>query len=153
MPRTKDYSIRVGTLEDIFEMTLLAREAYEGLPDKKYYTFSSKKVGVLLQNTLEKDTFLILVLLRGEEIVGYFFGMVADCFFALEKQATSLSWFIRPEHRSIRNAFSLLKQYEEWAVSKGVVSINMVNLKTSSPKLFEKLGYEITETTLVKRVR
>ncbi len=152
MPRTKDYNIREATEEDIFELTLLAREAFEDLPEKDHVKFNAKKVGTLVETVVGKDPFLVLVLEQDEEPVGYFFGMVVDYYFALESQAICLSWFIRPNHRSVRNALSLLKRYEEWGSGQEVVSVNMVNIKISSPKVFEKLGYQMTETTFVKRI-
>jgi len=152
MPKTKGYKTEVATLDDIFELTLLAREAYSGLPEKEHITFSSKKIGQLLEATIPNNTFLILALKDGDETVGYFFGMVSDYFFAIETQVSCLSWFIRPEHRSVRNALSMLKMYEEWGKGQGVSSINMINIKMDSPRLYEKLGYKMTETTFVKRV-
>lgn len=153
MPKTKDYNIRVATLEDVFELTLLAREAYEGLKDKDVYTFSSKKVGELVLNTVGKENYLVLVLMDGEELVGYFFSMIVDCFFALEKQTTCISWFIRPEHRGLRNALSLLKVYEKWGKDNGSVTSNMINVKMGSSKVYEKLGYTLSEETYVKRIK
>ncbi len=152
MPRTKDYSIREATEEDIFEVTLLTREAYEDLPEKEHVKFNAKKVMDLAKHVIPTDSFLTLVLENDGEIVGYFFGMVAEYYFALESQAICLSWFIRPQHRSIRNALSLLKRYEKWGEEQGVVSVNMINIKMNSPKVYEKLGYTMTEATFVKRI-
>ena len=151
MPKTKDYKVRIATCDDIFELTLLAREAYKGLPEKDHITFSSKKIGHLLETVMDSDKFLILSLVNGEEIVGYFFGVITDSFFAIETQATCLSLFIRPEHRGLRNALSLLKTYEEWGKKQGAVSVNIINIKMDSPKLYERLGYTMTEATFVKR--
>ena len=63
-----------------------------------------------------------------------------------------LSWFIRPENRSIRNAFSLLKTYEKWAKDSGAVVINMIDIKDRTGRVFEKLGYTKNETMYVKGV-
>jgi len=153
MPRTEDYSIREATEDDLFELTLLAREAFkEDIINKKVFTFDAKKLGTLVGSAIDNETFLTLVLEKENEIVGYFFGMVSPCYFARESQTVCLSWFIQPEHRSVKNALTLLKKYEEWSKSVGAVLINMVNVKMDSPRIFEKLGYTMTEITFVKEV-
>ncbi len=153
MPKTEGYSVREATEDDVFDVVLLTREAYETVPEKDYVKFSSKKVIQLVSHAVPHDSFIVLVLENDGEIVGYFFGVIMECYFALESQATCLSWFIRPPHRSVRNAFSLLKQYEKWAIDQKVVSVNMIDIKENSSKVFEKLGYEKTEITFTKRIK
>lgn len=153
MPRTKDYKVEIGKLDDLFELVLLAREAFkEDIINKKAFTFDTKKVGELVESAIENESFIVLSLRNENDIVGYFFGMVSPCYFARELQTVCLSWFIQPEHRSVKNAFTLLKRYEEWSKEVGAVLINMVNVKVDSPKIFEKLGYTMTEITFVKEV-
>ncbi len=161
MPRTKDYSVEVADVDDIFELTILAKEAYgEDIIDKEHFRFNTKKVGNLFAYTIPSDQFLVLKLTEGEEIVGYFLATISECFFALETQTLCLSWFIRPEHRSVRNAFSLLKTYEKWGKDSGAVVINMIDIRDHhysggrriANTVFERLGYEMNETMYAKGV-
>lgn len=153
MPKTKACKIEVATLDDIFELTVLAREAYsEDIIDKESFKFSTKKIGMLLSHTIPSSEFLVLCLRDEKEIVGYFFAAISECFYSLETQTLCLSWFVRPEHRSIRNVFSLLNSYEKWAKESGAVVINMIDVKDRAFKVFEKLGYKISETVYVKGV-
>lgn len=154
MPKTKDCSIRKATLDDVFKLTVLAKEAYDDVINKEVYSFSSEKVENLFYNAIEKDNFLVLALCYKNEIVGYFLAIATDCFFAIELQATCLSWFVRPEHRAVKNAFSLLKKYEDWGREQMVVTINISNLKVgTSEKGFKKLGFTLAEEAYVKRMK
>ncbi|MHA2384300.1 MAG: hypothetical protein ACXACT_17130, partial [Candidatus Thorarchaeota archaeon] len=75
MPRTEDCSIRKATLDDVFKLTVLAKEAYDDVIDKEVYSFSSEKVENLFYNAIEKDNFLVLSLCYKNEIVGYFLAI------------------------------------------------------------------------------
>jgi hypothetical protein len=141
MPKTKDCSIRKATLDDVFKLTVLAKEAYDDVINKEVYSFSSEKVENLFYNAIEKDNFLVLALCYKNEIVGYFLAIATDCFFAIELQATCLSWFVRPEH-------------QDWGREQKVVTINISNLKVgTSEKGFKKLGFTLVEEAYVKRMK
>jgi hypothetical protein len=151
--KTPDYNISLGEPEDALDFVIIAKEAFnEDIINKNCFTFNSSGLKDLLDAALVDQTFLILKLSKGNEIVGYFFGNVSQCFFAKETQTICLSWFIQPKHRSLRNAMGLLRTYEEWSKQSGASIINMVNVKMDSPKLFERLGYTMTENTFVKEI-
>jgi len=153
MPRTKAYEIEVAALDDVFELTILARASYdESVFDKENFKFNTKKVGALIDHTVQSPEFLFLRLSQEEEIVGYFFAAISECFFALEKQTMCLSWYIKPEHRGRDNSLTLLNAYEKWAKEGGAVAINMIDIRNKPNKTFEKLGYRVNETTYVKGV-
>jgi len=151
MQRTKDYNLRLATQEDVLNIVIIAKEAYLEATDTEAYSFDPQKILSLAQNSIEKDDFLVLILEKDGEVVGYFFGMVTECFFAVERQSVNLSWFISKSHRSLKNALSILKVYEDWSKKSGAVVTNMVDIKLNSDKIFKRLGYTLTENTYVKR--
>ena len=152
MPKTKHYSVREAVVEDQFEVVLLGREAYEDIINKDLYSYSPKKVAALVERMVESDDFLIIVLEDEYELVGYFFAMISPCFFSVETQALCLSWFIRPEHRGLKNAFSLLKTYEKWGKDKEAKVLNIGEIRHHSPKMWKKLGYKMDEIMYTKEV-
>ena len=152
MQRTKDYSLYLPTEDDVFEIVAISREAFaEDFIDKECYTFSSKRLlEIILHSVTDKNRYTVC-LKDGDEIVGYFFGALIPCYFAAENQAICVSWFIRPEHRSVKNAFRLLKGFEKWGKEKGASVTNMTSVKHAHNAVYERLGYELTETTFTKR--
>lgn len=152
MQRIQNYNERLATKDDLFELTILAKESYNTLDSKDTYTFNYKKVGALLENAVDDDRFLLVVLENDAELAGYFLGMIAESFFALEKQTACLSWFIRREHRSIRNARSLLRAFEKWGADNGSVTSNMTSIKKGQERAFNRLGYILAEEIYIKRI-
>ena len=68
--------------------------------------------------------------------------------------AAELAWWVNPDHRGGRNAIGLLKAMESSARDMGVKYFSMMYMESSMPdsvrKLYEKMGYNVSETTYLK---
>lgn len=68
------------------------------------------------------------------------------------KIAQEVIWWVGPAHRG--DSLGMLREYEAWAISKGVFAIEVKSL-AAFPRvenLYERAGYERLETSWVKWV-
>ena len=69
---------------------------------------------------------------------------------------TELAWWVTPKYRSNHHALRLLTFIEERAIELGIKYWNMVSMQSSMPDqvnaMYEKMGYELAETTYTKRL-
>jgi hypothetical protein len=153
MPKTKGYSIREATQDDFYNLLIFSKEFHGNSHLKDLLEFSPKKTGELLETAINREDFTVFLLENGKELVGGLICMAADSFFSEDRQSICLAWYIRKEHRSLKNAIGLVNGYEEWSKTKGVKLINIINVKLETPRAFEKLGYKMTEVTFSKEVQ
>ena len=152
MPRTKDYSIREATEENFLELVVFAKEFYLNSHIRDVHTFSPKRTGESIENALTREDFGDFVLEYEEEIVGVLFSYCSPSFFSNDTQALCLAWYIRKEHRSLKNATGLVSIYEGWAKRQGACLMSIVNVNPNTPRAFERFGYKMNETIFSKEV-
>lgn len=80
-------------------------------------------------------------------IVGGILGYIAERYFSKETTAGDLGMFILPEYRGSRVFLRLLKEFEEWAISRKVSKIiightTKINME-KAPNFYKKLGYDL----------
>ena len=155
MPRTKDYSIREATEEDVIDLAILGKQFVKG-SQNELLGWNSSKVYDSLADAIERDDFGIFVLCAGTEVVGMFFRFVTPCFFSDVKQAVEIAWYVDPEHRGSRKALQMLEMYEQWAKEHDAVCVNLVNLDVlrgdKIAKLYSRMGYKLVENTFTKEL-
>jgi len=153
VPSTEGSKVREATHEDIFELLMLAYEFSKEGPDH-FKPFEKDVVEERLTGAIANEDYLVLVLENNEEIQG---GIVSVCmapWMMSEPFAVELAWFVRKSARDGRGAIKLVKAYETWAKSKGVTKIGMSDLTKiqSLGKLYERLGYSLSETSYIKEI-
>lgn len=103
------------------------------------------------------DHGVIFVAERNGEIVGGIAGIMNSLWFASHvKVGTELAWWVKPESRNSSAAVKLLRAFESWSAEQGASHVAMSDLVISgeapAAKLFEKLGYTLTERSHIKGV-
>lgn len=68
-------------------------------------------------------------------------------------QSSEIAWWVNPDKRG--NSLDMIKLYEEWAISKEVkfIEVKSLNIFRETERLYEKLGYEPTETSWIKVIK
>lgn len=81
---------------------------------------------------------------------GILIGMVGPSLLGPFKVAQELVWWVDPAHRG--GSVSMLSDYEDWAISKGVIAIKLTSLAMfpRTERLYERAGYSKLETNWVR---
>ena len=153
MQETEGSSVREATQEDLFELLMLAYEFSKEGPDH-FKPFEKDLVEVRLANAIDSEDYVVLVLEVNGSIEGGIVGACIAPWMMSESFAVELAWFVRKSSRDGRGAIKLVKAYEAWAKSKGVTKICMSDLTKLQGlgKLYNRLGYSLTETSYIKEV-
>lgn len=81
---------------------------------------------------------------------GILIGMVGPSLLGPFKVAQELVWWVDPDHRG--GSVSMLKEYEAWAISKGVIALRVTSLSVfpEVETLYARMGYSKLETNWVR---
>jgi GNAT superfamily N-acetyltransferase len=137
--------VRQMRAEDVGAMVLLG-EAMHGESAFSERVFSPEKLGALLHHYVANPEHCFgSVAYIGPDMVGMFVGYTTDYFFGPERLACDLFWYVSPEHRGSRAGVRLLRSFELWAKSRGVVEVS-AGVSTAvaferTGALLQKLGY------------
>lgn len=144
--------IREATEEDIFDILVLGREFSREAGEA--FAWDKTKTENILQQAVHSDDVLILVLEDDGIVIGGLVGAVTTMPFASHVIATELAWFVDPRHRGHRKSIGLVKEYEKWAKRKGASYIVLAHIHKVADisNVYERLGYEITESSFMKKV-
>ena len=91
---------------------------------------------------------------RGEEVLGGFYGSVMKTFFCDDFLAQDMGWWVKSTSRGSAAAIVLLSDFEMWAKSKGAKKVMVgqstaVNIE-STTKLFKHCGFRVIGYNTVK---
>lgn len=155
MQRTKVYSIREASEEDIIDLTILGKQ-FAKESGNNFLGWNTEKVYNSLLDAIEREDFCVQVLCVDTEIVGMFIGFLAPCFFSNVVQAVEIVWYVDPDHRGSKEAYKMIDLYEEWAGFREAVCVNMMSLDILNgkkvAKMYERRGYRLAENTFVKEL-
>lgn len=81
---------------------------------------------------------------------GILIGMVGPSLLGPFKVAQELVWWVDPAHRG--GSLGMLREYEQWAISKGVIAIKLTSLAVfpRTEALYARAGYSKLETNWVR---
>ena len=150
---TEGSKVREATKEDLFEILMLGYEFIKEGPDH-LKPFEKDLVEERLINAIDNEDYVVLVLDVNGSLEGSLIGACIAPWMMSEKFAVELAWFVRKSSRDGRGAIKLVKAYEAWAKSKGVTKVCMSDLTKLQGlgKLYNRLGYSLTETSYIKEV-
>lgn len=96
---------------------------------------------------IAKDRFFKLAI-RGDEVLGGFYGCTLRVFFCDEMTAKDMGWWVKSSARGGAAAILLLNEFEQWARSQGcrkcMIGQSGVENITQTAKLFVNCGYQVT---------
>jgi len=146
-------TVRLATEKDLFDVLVLAKEFCKEAPE--IFTWDKQKVeGLLLQAIQEPSLVLFVSETSDGEITGGLLGACTEMFMSHTKMATELGWFMSKEHRGRRHAVELVKSFESWSKSVGADYVVMADIRgiADLSKLYEKMGYSVSEVSYIKRI-
>lgn len=140
--------IRLAKENEFDEILMLAAEFWEQTEYDE--EFDPDQAALMIRLCFDSG---LLVVLDVGGVVGFVAGVQAPLLGNKSTMmATELAYYISPSHRGA--GVNLLRFYENQARSLGVKYNVMVSLQSSSPeianKIYEKMGYHLTEMSYVK---
>lgn len=88
-------------------------------------------------------------------IYAMYVGQISEYYFGQDLVATDTLFFVRPDRRGGLAAAKLVKEFEEWAFSRGALDIRPASSsgveKERVRQLYEALGYEVVGFVFNKR--
>lgn len=144
--------IREATEADVFDLLVLGRE-FSREAGEAFQWDKIKTEGILMQ-AVKSDEVLILVIEDEGVVVGSLIGAVTTMPFSSHMIATELAWFVDPRYRGNKQSIKLIKEYEAWAKKKGAKYVVMAHIHRVADisNVYERLGYEISESSYMKKV-
>lgn len=148
-PRGGSITVRLAKEPDIETFVELGRRVHaEGVSNA--FPYSPDKVRVLGERAFseKKGRYGLLVAERDSQAVGMLVGMADSLFFSEAVVATSLVFFVVPEHRGSMAAVKLLHAFKKWAKACGAEAIqihvtNGVRMQQAD-RIMKKLGFRQT---------
>ena len=153
------HSTKIVPYDDKYEAQVLslAREmraesvAHRGSPLNESKLLSQLRLGVTTP-----DTVYFKLVVRGDEVLGGFFGIITGQYFSDDRAARDMAWFVKRDRRGGFAAVMLVHDFEEWGKARGIkhfwlgqstgVSIEQTQM------LYEKLGYKVVGVNTMKEV-
>lgn len=139
------------------QVLTLAREMHAESVFHRHIPMDEAKLITQLQaaSTLP-DTVYFKLCVRGDEVLGGFFGTISTLYFSAERCAKDLAWFVTHSRRGSMAAVALVADFELWARSKGVkffVLGQSTGIRMDTTRaLYEHLGYEMIGFNTMKRI-
>jgi GNAT superfamily N-acetyltransferase len=145
--------IRLATKDDYNALDKMCFEFWEHAP----YDVAYKAGSAINTFDLCLSQGLLFVAEINQEIIGFTAGIAVPLLGNMDVlHGTELAWWVAPEHRGGTAGIKLLKRLESAAKEKGCVYWSMAFMETSMPsvvkKMYEKLNYELKETSYGKRL-
>lgn len=115
---------RVATADDVANIVRLGK----ALRDSSTYatkSFSMEKAALAVTNLVESDTDLALVAEQAGVMVGFLLGGLTYEWFSDDLIAFDYSIYVVPNLRNGRLAIKFLKTFEQWAIAKGAINMQL----------------------------
>lgn len=151
--RTRIVSFDASMADQVLD---LAHEMHEESVSHRYAPMDEVKLLKQLSAPLTNPDVYLKFAVRGNEVLGGFFGSVSTMFFSDAKAAKDLAWFVKKSRRGSYAAVLLVRDFEAWARTRGARLIFLgqstgVNQETTK-MLYESLGYSMIGVNTVKVV-
>lgn len=132
-------------LQHIPRLIQMGKEMHEESPNYRGIFYDETRLESLAKDILEHESYLAIVAKQQGEILGFFVGYIDQFYFSYQRMAQDLLLFVPQRHRGGYVAVGLIKRFEDWAINKGVVRINLAVTTGISPEktagLYNRMGY------------
>ncbi len=147
--------IRAATKEDIPRLNEIAIEFFSC--SKHLEGFSLERFIASWTTILEADMGCIFIAVNEkDDIVGTIAGLSYPDINSGVQTALETFWYVLERHRTGGTGIRLCRRFEEWARERGCAWVRMGHLADVMPdtvaSMYERLGYEKTETMYAKRI-
>lgn len=136
-------------------MLLIALYMHGESPTYKEYEFDSQGVHSIIDACIARQ-YIGMMLMRDENPVGFFVGYVKSMEFVNLVSAYEMFWYVRPNHRNIRNAKKLLRSFTDAAKRQGAKRIFLSTTSGINPgrtaKFYEGIGYKLVGVAASKEI-
>lgn len=147
--------VRTASVTDVASIVRLGKE----LRDSSAYankSFSDEKATAAVTTLVISDTDIALVAEEAGIIMGFLLGGLTYEWFSDDLFAFDYSVYVVPHKRNGRVAIKFFKAFEQWALQKGAVAIQLsistnINVEKNSC-FYQWLGYEVTGKMFEKRL-
>ena len=145
-------TIRKANKEDLLGILVLAKEFSREAP--KTHKWNIDKTTNFLLSAIENTNMEIFISEKDNEVTGAIVCMVTEMYMSNTVIASDLAWFVSKDLRGSPSSIKLLKAFEDWGRSKGADYLGMADIENISNlrKLYNRLGYSVSETTYLKEV-
>lgn len=139
--------IREATIEDIPVLVKMSAAMQQESPRYQHVSFNANVMGNFLTGMIESPDRCVFVAEDDGAVVGMFGGVMGQYFFSLDTNyACDIGLYVVPEMRGRRHAYALLKEYEKWALGKGISPMNItISVAASNDakvhEFFTRLGF------------
>lgn len=148
-------SMRLATLDDVPHIMELGEDLYKGSPLEFMDIDMSKAKAQIEAAILDNKTWLTLVSVDGDDVVGVLIAYVFEPMYSKSKIACEVLWHLLPEYRKGRRGVDMMNAFEYWAKLLGC-SVAQYGWMTSSParmeQLYEKRGLKLVEKMYFKEL-
>lgn len=147
--------IRLATLHDIPKLKeMVVRFVLEEMPDPPEPDPDIIEDTLLMLIHQQDKNSMALVSDRGGEVTGFILGTTVPSSFSKHLYAVELGYYVLPEYRKSKDWKELIKTYEEWAkkiAGADYASVSLLDERVG--KLYQRLGYKVTEVTYKKELK
>ena len=145
-------TIRKANKEDLLGILVLAKEFSREAP--KTHKWNIDKTTNFLLSAIENTNMEIFISEKDDEVTGAIVCMVTEMYMSNTVIASEIAWFVSKDLRGSPSSIKLLKAFEDWGRSKGADYLGMADIEDISNlrKLYNRLGYSVSETTYLKEV-
>lgn len=138
------------------QVVSLAREMHAESASHSDASLNEVKLLLQLRSPITNPDVYVKFAVRGNDVIGGFFGVITTMFFSDDRAASDRAWFVRRDRRGSMAAVTLVRDFEEWAKEKGVRKFFLgqstgVNVDTTKA-LYEHLGYRVVGVNTVKEL-
>lgn len=111
--------IRAASILDVPCIVSMGAQMHAASPRLSGQTFDADKVEEIVCRLVESDYGCAFVSEIGNEITGFFLGLINETWFGHDLIAQDLALYVAPSKRGYGQASSLVDAYIEWARAKG----------------------------------
>lgn len=119
--------IRAIVYDDLEHIADAVREHHKRMPVLGKFLYSKDKIKQVLSERFNDPSVLQIIAVDDYDrmVLGGFFGSVIEFPFSYDLYAQDHLFYVKPQHRSLMIATSLVAAYKKWAIEKGVLQIRL----------------------------
>lgn len=148
-------SVRQAVAADFQTLVVMGNDMQRESPRFKRLGYNHVKVLNLFKQLTDSENGLVLVAETEGIAVGMLLGFVTPQFFSDTLTASELVVYVTPEARGGTTVVKMIRAFEGWAYERGAVEICLgVSTELDASRtaaLYERLGYDRSGVTLIKR--